>query len=265
MPMAKVEGGDIHYSSNGDGLPVVMLLPQSSGPVGVTPFLDALATEFRVIRYDQRGTGQSAPVSDATGMSMAGRAGEVIGLLDAMGIDRAILCCHSTGCGIGVATVSVHPDRVAGLILTTPWQFGDKHLTTMQRLRIAAARALDPYQYAYFNASVLFPPAFRRAHEAGFEEIAEAAKSAPQDADQIAGRLEAILAFDTRPLTPEITCPTLIITSKDDQLMPAWFGRDMAATIKGAKLVELDGGGHMLPETEGSALAATVSGFLKAL
>ena len=63
MPMATVDGGDIHYIERGSGAPVVMLLPQSGGPVGVEPFLDALAQSYRVITYDQRGTGRSAPVS----------------------------------------------------------------------------------------------------------------------------------------------------------------------------------------------------------
>ena len=34
MPMAHVDGGDIHYSERGDGAPLIMLLPQSGGPVG---------------------------------------------------------------------------------------------------------------------------------------------------------------------------------------------------------------------------------------
>ena len=46
MPIANVEGSDIHYSRTGNGPPMTMLLPQSSGPVGVTPFLDCLRQRF---------------------------------------------------------------------------------------------------------------------------------------------------------------------------------------------------------------------------
>jgi len=264
MPMATTDGGDIHYTRTGGGKPMVMLLPQSSGPLGIGPFLDILADDFTVIRYDQRGTGQSAPVPEGGDVSMAARAEEVVGLLDALEIERAYLCCHSTGCGIGVALASAHPERVDGLILATPWAYADGHLTTMQELRIAAARGLDPYRYAWFNASLLFPPEYRRANEAGFGRMAEDAKSTPQDADQIASRLRAILAFDTRPLTPKIACPTLIVTARDDQLMPAWFGREMAQSLPDVRLVEFDGGGHMLPETRGAALAGAISEFLAA-
>ena len=263
MPMAQIDGGDIFYTISGEGRPLIMVLPQSSGPVGVAPFIDTLSQDFMVVQYDQRGTGQSPPAVTSDAMSMTGRAGEVVGLLDALDIKRAHLCCHSTGCGIGAAVASGTPDRVDGLVLTSPWAYADGHLTTMQQLRIAAARALDPYQYAHFNASLLFPPAYRREHEAGFERMA--VDAAPQDAEQISNRLNAILAFDLRPLLSKITCSTLIVTAEDDQLMPAWFGREMAQDLPGSRLIAQDGGGHMIPETRGGDLSAVISKFLGSL
>ena len=187
-------------------------------------------------------------------------AAELAELFDALGIDRAHLFCHSTGCGIGLSLSAACPDRVAGLVLVNPWSHGDAHLTAMQRLRVAAARALDPYCYAGFNASLLFPPDYRRAHAKAFEKLAR--NAAPQDADRIEDRLEAILAFDARPLAPGLTCPTLVTTAADDQLMPSWFGAELAALIPGAAHCALDGGGHMLPETRGDALANAVTDFL---
>ena len=260
MPFARTDGGDIHYEQHGGGAALAMLLPQSGGPVGVDPFVDRLAARFRVIRYDQRGTGRSAPVTGPDSMTMTGRAGELAGLLDALGIGKAHLFCHSTGCGIGLAFAASRPDRVAGLALSNPWSHGDAHLTTMQRLRVAAARALDPCRYAWFNASLLFPPDYRRAHAEAFEALASDAP--PQDADRIEARLEAILAFDARPLAPRLPCPALVATAADDQLMPPWFGAELAALIPGAAHLALDGGGHMLPETRADALADAVIAFL---
>ena len=260
MPLARIEGGDIHYEQRGSGAALAMLLPQSGGPVGVAPFLDRLAERFRVVRYDQRGTGRSAPVAAPEGMTMACRAAELASLLDALGIDRAHLLCHSTGCGIGLAFAASRPERATGLVLANPWSHGDAHLTAMQRLRVAAARALDPYRYSWFNASLLFPPDYRRAHAEAFEALASAA--APQDADRIEARLEAILAFDARPLAPDLACPVLVATAADDQLMPPWFGAELAASIPGAAHLALDGGGHMLPETRADALGEAVVEFL---
>ena len=259
MPLAQIEGGDIHYEESGSGAVLAMLLPQSNGPVGVRPFLDRLAERFRVIRYDQRGTGRSAPAAVPKGMTMAGCAAELAALFDALGIERAHLFCHSTGCGIGLSLAAASPERVAGLVLANPWSHADAHLTTVQRLRMAAARALDPYSYAWFNASLLFPPDYRRAHAEAFERLAR--NAAPQDADRIEERLKAILAFDARPLAPGLTCPALVVTAADDQLMPPWFGAELAALIPGAAHRALDGGGHMLPETRGDALTEAVADF----
>ncbi|MGY8959739.1 MAG: alpha/beta fold hydrolase [Alphaproteobacteria bacterium] len=262
MPIAKNNGGDLHYTMSGRGRPLVMVLPQSGGPLGVEPFINALAKNFMVIRYDQRGTGRSAPVATTDGMSMTARAGEVTDLLDALNIERAALCCHSTGCGIGVAVASRSPGTVDAMVLASPWAYADEHLTTMQNLRIAAAQALDPYQYAWFNASLLFPPAYRRAQHAGFERMAAASTSTPQNAAQFANRLQAIMAFDARPLLPSIATKTLVLTAEDDQLMPAWHGREMAQGIAGARFIELAGGGHMIPETRSDELATETIEFL---
>ena len=260
MPIANTLGGAIAYSSAGTGTPVVLLLPQSAGPVGVAPFVEGLAEHFSVIRYDQRGTGCSAPPTDPKVVTIPDRAQEVAELLDALDIEQVHLFCHSTGCGIGIAFAQAFPAWVKRLVLTTPWQYGDPFITTMQTLRISAARALGPQDYAIYNASLLFPPDYRRAHAEAF--AVQAAAALPQDADQIASRLHAILAFDTRPVTPAIQAPTLVVSSDDDQLMPYWFGRAIAQDLPHARYEELRGGGHMLPETQTDPLLALVTDFL---
>ena len=260
MPIADAEGGGIFYTISGSGPPLMLCLPQSSGPIGVGPFVEGLAEQFSVIRYDQRGTGGSAPPADPAAVTMADRAEEVAELLQALEIPKAHLFCHSTGCGIGLAFAHAYPEKVDRLVLATPWEYGDRYLTMMQNLRVAAARALSPQDYATYNASLLFPPPYRREHAEGF--AAQAASAPPQDADQIASRLQAILAFDTRPLTPEVGTPTLVISSDDDQLMPAWFGREIAASLPNARYEEIHGGGHMLPETKTAVMAGLVKGFL---
>jgi aminoacrylate hydrolase len=260
MPLAETPGGAIAYEQAGSGTPLVLCLPQSSGPVGVTPFVAALTAKFSVIRYDQRGTGDSPPPADPAAVTMPDRAGEVVELMGALGIAKAHLVCHSTGCGIGIAFAHAYPQMLDRLVLTNPWQYGDPFITTMQTLRIAAARALSPRDYAIYNASLLFPPDYRRAHAAGF--AAQAAAATRQNADQIASRLQAILAFDTRPLTAAIRQPALVVSADDDQLMPHWFGRDIAASLPNGRYVEMRGGGHMLPETQTEPLVELVTDFL---
>ena len=131
----------------------------------------------------------------------------------------------------------------------------------MQSLRVAAARGLDPYRYAWFNASLLYPPDYRRQHASGFEEMAKNAVSSPQDADAIEKRLNAIVAYDARLTAREIKCPTLLCAADDDQLMPIWFARELVELIPDAKLMAFKGGGHMLPETRAEALNEAIVNF----
>ena len=63
-------------------------------------------------------------------------------------------------------------------------------------------------------------------------------------------QLEAIMSrVDSRPLLPTIKCPTLVLTSDTDNMVPKQFSYEMAAAIPGAKLVEIPDCGH-LPQLE---------------
>ena len=260
MPQATVQGLTLHYTVAGGGEPLVLLMGQSTGPAGRDDLLQGLAEHYTVITHDQRGTGRSQKVQE--GASIETLATDVVGLMDVLGIGKAHLLCHSTGCGMGHSIAASHSGRVDKLILAAPWAYADEHLTGIQELRKAAAVALSPEQYARFNAMLLFPPEFRREHAAGFARAAARAKDHPHDASAIAARLDAILAFDARGLWPAINCPTLVMVSRDDQVMPQWFGVDAARAIAGARLFEFDGGGHMLPETRTQAFLETVHAFL---
>lgn len=116
--MADIHGANLRYEITGHGTPLVLLLPQSTGPTGRQILVDALAQHHAVITYDQRGTGGSSPAPDA--MSIAMHAEDVVGLLSALGLNQASLICHSTGCGIGLSVAANEPERVGVLVLAAP-------------------------------------------------------------------------------------------------------------------------------------------------
>ena len=113
MPTARIHGNHVHYDSVGTGAPLLLLLPQSTGPTGRHALIHGLAERNRVITHAQRGSGRSGPASSE--WSMAALAEDVIALLDALELETAILLCHSTGCGIGLSAAARWPDRVAAL------------------------------------------------------------------------------------------------------------------------------------------------------
>ena len=254
----------------GAGAPLLVLLPSSTGPNGPAILLERLA-EFSDVHnlepgHLAPGMSNSKSASALSGVPvddlLKALADEVVAWMDGLGIGAAHFLCHSTGCGIGQSLAARFPERIGKLVLVTPWAHADPHLHNMQTLRKAAARALDPEQYARFNEAILFPPEYRRRHERGFAQIATSAQVTPQDPVAISRRLDAILAFDAREVWGGIHCPTLVVASRDDQLMPSWGARATAEGIANAELAVLDGGGHMLPETRPDELAGLIHAFL---
>ncbi len=96
--------------------PVVLLLP---GPTdswrSYEPVLDRLPSEVRVIAVSQRGHGDSDKPEG--GYSVGHFAADVVSLLDALGVERAVLAGHSGTCLVARRVALDHPERVAGLIL----------------------------------------------------------------------------------------------------------------------------------------------------
>lgn len=260
MPMARVRGTELHYEIKGTGTPLVLTAGQGTGAQARARLIEGLARDHAVLTYDQRGTGRSERV--AQGQPIEELAEDIADLMDAVGFRQADVMGLSTGTGMATALAVRHPERVVRLVLGAPWTHGDPDLRVLQDTRKAAARALPPDAYSRFNSILLYPPEYRREHFEHFERMAHAALASPQDAAGIAARLDAIVAFDARPLYAHVRCPTLVLGARDDLVMPTWFAEDAARAIPGARLVILDGGGHMFPETRTDEFLAGVLPFL---
>ena len=220
MANVEVEGGTLSYEMRGVGPHVLMLLPQSSGPNGVRHFIAALAEHFTVITYDQRGTGGSSPAP--SDMSYGGAGGRCRGAdpwarvgwrVPRLSFDRVrhrpFGCSRSAGEGGQTGSRdAVDVRRPAS----------DDNAEPAHRCR----RDARPTSYARFNAALLFPPDTAAPMQRASTALAELARSVkPQDAHDIARRLDAILAFDARPdFVSDQRCRTMVITARDDQLMP---------------------------------------------
>ena len=260
MPEALVGGVRIHYELRGEGPPVVLSRGLGTGPQAREMLLSGLARRHRVLSYDQRGTGRSQRTQQ--GQTMQELAVDIAAVMDHAGIGRAHVIGVSTGTGKVTALAASQPQRVERLVLAAPWTHADPALHTLQAMRKAAARTMPPDHYTHFNALLIYPPEYRRLHAARFEALALQALSAPQDAEGIAARLDAILAFDARPLYPGLDHPTLVIGARDDLVMPFWHAEEAARLIPGARLEILDGGGHLFAETRTQAFVDLVLPFL---
>ena len=115
MPKAKVADGEIYYEEAGRGEPVIFV----SGLNGIArywqPQVPVFAERFRVITYDQRGTGSSDRLQRE--FSLDRMAAELCGLMDALQIGRAHIVGLSTGGAIGQTLAIEQPQRVNRLVM----------------------------------------------------------------------------------------------------------------------------------------------------
>src|SRR5260370_14417179 len=93
----------------------------------------AFAKKFDVVTHDHRGIGQS----DLTrsGFTVDRMAADVVGLMDALEIERAHIVGHSTGGAIGQILAIEHPKRVPGLVLSAAWTKPDAYFRALFGLR----------------------------------------------------------------------------------------------------------------------------------
>ena len=263
MPIANTERGSRRYQITGSGHPLLMLLPKSTGPFGVKNLIHNLASRFLVLTYDANNKYSDYIVAESQDISIEGFAEDAAAFLTTIGKNEVVLCCHSTGCGIGLALAGRFPELIKSLVLINPWLWPDEYLISVQNMRIKMAELLDPVNYSKFNSSLLFPPFYRRKYHAEFEKLAIEARLNPHNPVEIKRRLNAILNYDARPIIHKIKCPTLILSAHDDQLMPRWFSEDLASQIQQNDLLIFEEGGHMLPETCDRIVAKELSNFFQ--
>jgi pimeloyl-ACP methyl ester carboxylesterase len=203
------------------------------------------------IRYDQRDTGRSTayPVG-RPGYSLDDLADDTVGILDALGIERA----HYVGVSMGGGVISLaamhHPDRVASLTMVTTTT-GDPDLPP-PTLR-APGGPPDPEDP---DAVVEHVVALARAYsgpsrwwdEAAIRRIVQAEVGR---ARSVAATLSNHSAIDLGTPTPggfaDIRAPGLVVHGERDPLFPLEHGRALQRALPGSRLVVLPGAGHELP------------------
>ncbi|WP_232685970.1 alpha/beta fold hydrolase [Halobacterium zhouii] len=116
MPTIETNGVATHYERRGDGPPVVFVHAAMLDHSQWNRQVDALAGEFDCITYDVRGHGHTGG-SSLRSYSIDLFADDLAALLDALDVERPVLCGHSTGGCVAQVYAANYPDRVAGVVL----------------------------------------------------------------------------------------------------------------------------------------------------
>jgi 3-oxoadipate enol-lactonase len=266
MPDARTKGGWIAWRDEGPREPGVaedpVLLIMGLGASSRLWFrlLPWLTREHRVIVFDNRGTGRSAPVRGR--LTMGGLAEDAVTVLDAAGIERAHVVGASMGGMIAQHMALDHRDRVRSLVLACTTPGGRSGAPPWRLLASAAVRPLvGPRRSFPLVAPSLYASATLRDHPDRVADDLDRRMADSTSPLTLYAQLGAIALHDTRPRLSELEgMPVLVVHGLEDRLVPPARARELAELIPGAQLELIPACGHLLTtdaekQTAGAILA----------
>jgi pimeloyl-ACP methyl ester carboxylesterase len=257
LPSILVQQRRIRYRDGGAGAPapdrrtLLFLHGAGGSSAGWARTANLLTSAGNVVAVDlpAHGRSQGPPLA---GIDAA--ADFALGLLEALGMRRAILLGHSMGGLIALRAAELRPERVEALVL----------VATAARIRV------DPLVYDALDRSadqaraLMTRAAFAASAPTSLVEMAIA--SWPYCTAEVArADFAACDAYDAGPATARLGMPALVVTASEDRLTPPALGARLADLLPGARLCEIGGAGHMLPAEHPAALARAIGDFLRSM
>ncbi len=254
MPFVTTQGARIHYEVAGSG-PTVLLI-QGIGVIGEgwRPQVRGLADRYRLIRFDNRGIGQSTiDASAASPLTIETMAMDALAVLDAVGTNQAHLVGHSMGGVIAQQVGLLAKPRLRSLALLCTFGKGKDAVRMTPAVLWRGLRMMVGTRRMRRQAFVemVMPPALWNAGD-GDKLAAELAPLFGRDlAEQppiLFHQMRAMAQHDTSARLSELgTIPTLVMSAAEDRVAFPRYGRALAAAIPGARYVELAAAGHGVP------------------
>jgi pimeloyl-ACP methyl ester carboxylesterase len=193
-----------------------------------------------------------------------------VAIMDAMGLERAVLVGHSAGGAIAVQTALRHPDRVQALILVAPAVYqGGSPSAVQPFLRLPQVRRLGPLLVRWllprFGTRLAFSAWYDP--EQVTDEVLEGYERPLRAENWDRALWELTLAsrpVDTTRL-PELTIPTLVITGDSDAVVPPANSERLVGDLPDAALIIIPQTGHLPMEERPEQFLAAVEAFLRGL
>jgi 3-oxoadipate enol-lactonase len=253
-------GISINYTLDGPAsAPVVTLSHSLATNFSMwDPQIPALASRYRVLRYDTRGHGGTDAPEGAYSLDQL--AEDARALLQALGIGRTHFVGLSMGGFIGQILALEYPRMLQSLVLcdTTSRVPADAKPMWDERMRVARSQGMEPHVEP--TISRWFTAPFREQRPDVVTPV-RAMIRATQPAGYI-GCCHAIAALDLTDRLRAISVPTLVIVGEEDSGTPVAAARTIHERIKGSELVILKSASHLSNVEQPEAFNQAVTGFL---
>jgi pimeloyl-ACP methyl ester carboxylesterase len=260
MAFADINGQRIRYDdTGGDGPAVILSHGFLMDREMFAPQVEALAPEFRVIAWDQRGFGETE--FDGQPFTYWDSAGDCLALLDHLSIERAVLGGMSQGGFLSLRAALTAPDRVRALVLI------DTQAGTEDPARLPEYRQMQQTwlqvgpvdELAETIANLIIgDPELNQQWIAEWRQLPRDHLQAPGDC--LLGR------DDITDRVPEIACPAIVFHGTADQSIELEKGRQLCAALPGCTgLVPVEGGSHAANLTHPDQVNGPLLEFLRSL
>jgi len=256
-----VSAAALHHEASGPPDAPALLL---GGALGTTlemwaPALPALERGHRVIRFDTRGHGGS-PLPPPP-WEIADLGGDVVALLDSLGIERADYAGVSLGGMVGLWVAAHAPERISRLVVVCSSAYLPPASAWAERAALARAAGT----VGALTESVLerwFTPAYAESHRDVMAWVGGMLRRCPPEA--YAACCGVIERLDLRDDLRLVRAPTLVIAAAADPSTPPEHAAVIAEGIPGAVVQTLDHGAHLAAIERADEVAALIAGHLGA-
>ncbi len=260
MPFAEVNGQRIRYEdSGGEGPPVVLSHGFLMDREMFAPQVDALAPEFRVIAWDERGFGGTE--FDGQPFTYWDSARDCLGLLDHLEIDQAVLGGMSQGGFLSLRAALLAPERVRALVLidTQSGVEDPERLPLYRQMQETwlTVGPIDELTHAVANL-IIGDSDLNEVWIAKWKEMPRENMEAPGDC-----------LFDRDDITDrlgDISCPAIVFHGTADASIEMERAEELSQGLTGARgLVRVEGGSHASNLTHPEAVNGPLIEFLRSL
>lgn len=257
----KANGIWMNYELSGTkGAPVVVLSHSLSCSLLMwNPQMDALNPYFQVLRYDTRGQGATDAPSGPYTLELL--AEDVIGLLDALEMDRAHFVGLSMGGMIGQSLALNHPHRLKSLALCDTASVVPSEAQPLWQERLDKVRNKGMEPLLEETLERWFTPAFLKQDPPMVKLIREQIVTTPPTGYM--GCAEAIRRLNYQDRISVIKIPTLIMVGEDDPGTPVAASEAMHKRIGNSKLVVLPSARHLSNVEQAEGFNAALLAFLR--
>lgn len=261
MPIVNTGRFDLNYVEAGSGFPVVLIHGLAGDHTAWLPQIDAFKSKWRVIAFDNPGSGASSKVDAPVTTAELGAA--ALGLMDRLGIAQAHIVGRSMGGAIAQHVALAQPARVRSLAFAASFgrmdALGRRMIENMETLLAWRKNWAD---WAPFAVPLFVSPDFYNDNPALVERVTKMISDPARDMVSYSHLAQACLNHDTLDRLHEIMAPTLVMSGRYDPICANLSQTWLLERLPNTTFVPFEHSSHYFMVEEAAKALDTLTGWL---